>query len=75
MSVREWQIWLDYPDDPVHAAINRALTYGLMDLKRIENLVLRAVAGDFFQLHPTREDEGERRPPTTPEEPETAEDS
>jgi hypothetical protein len=27
-----------------------ALEYGLMDLKRLENMVLRRIAGDFFHL-------------------------
>jgi hypothetical protein len=32
------------------AAIEQALQYGLFDLGRLEDLILRQVAGDFFAL-------------------------
>ena len=45
----------------VVAAIATALPYGLLDLERIERMVLRHVAGDFFRLPtPSEEDEDER---------------
>ncbi len=39
-----------YPSDAFVAAVTRALTYGLYDLNRLEDLILRYVAGDFFNL-------------------------
>ena len=32
------------------SAIDTALTYGLYDLNRLESLILKRVAGDFFAL-------------------------
>jgi hypothetical protein len=53
------QIWLDYPDDAVLAAVGRALEYGLLDLKRLEQMVLQRVAGDFFRVTPNPEHDDE----------------
>jgi transposase len=39
-----------YPDGPFIAAIDQALQYGLFDLGRLEDLILKQVAGDFFAL-------------------------
>lgn len=39
-----------YPRSAFLAAIDSALTYGLYDLSRLEQLILRHVAGDFFSL-------------------------
>ena len=39
-----------YPADPFIAAIEQALQYGLFDLGRLEDLILKQVAGDFFAL-------------------------
>jgi transposase len=39
-----------YPSGPFIAAIEQALRYGLFDLGRLEDLILRQVAGDFFAL-------------------------
>jgi DNA replication protein DnaC len=36
-----------YPDAPFIAAIEQALRYGLFDLGRLEDLILKQVAGDF----------------------------
>ncbi len=41
-----------YPPAPFLAALGEALHYGLFDLARLEDLILRATAGDFFALHP-----------------------
>jgi hypothetical protein len=49
------RLWCDYPLDAVRQAAATALTYGLLDLKRIERMVLLRVAGDFFRL-PTNND-------------------
>jgi len=42
----------DYPDDAFHRAVARALHYRVYDLDRLEKIVLRCVAGDFFDLDP-----------------------
>jgi hypothetical protein len=39
-----------YPSAPFLAAIEQALRFGLFDLARLEALVLKHVAGDFFAL-------------------------
>lgn len=44
------QIKRAYPLQPLLAALEQALKYGLFDLARLERLVLRHVAGDFFAL-------------------------
>ena len=44
------RMWLDYPEEPLEQALTIALAHGLFDLSRIESLVLRHVAGDFFRL-------------------------
>ena len=56
-SVRQLhRIWADYPLEPVRRAVSVALKYGLIDLKRIETMVLRHIAGNFFEL-PVDDDE------------------
>jgi hypothetical protein len=44
------RLWLEYPADAVAKAIEDALRFGLTDLHRLERMILRRVAGDFFQL-------------------------
>ena len=39
-----------YPNDAFIAAVTRAYTYGLYDLTRLEELILKHIAGDFFNL-------------------------
>jgi transposase len=52
----------DYPRGPVLAAIHIATHYGLDDLERLESLVLRHVASEFFPLPPPEpEDEMDPR--------------
>lgn len=46
------QIKRTYPREPFLAALAQALKFGLFDLARLERLVLRHVAGDFFALEP-----------------------
>jgi len=51
------QLKRSYPPLPFLAAVEQALKYGLFDLARLETLVLRHVAGDFFALdHETQDD-------------------
>jgi len=46
-----------YPPGPFIAAIEQALRYGLFDLTRLEDLVLRQLAGDFFALNVVEPDD------------------
>ena len=50
------RIYVDYPTDAVLAAVRQAARYGLSDLGRLETMVLRAIAGDFFRL-PVQDDD------------------
>jgi len=51
------RMWLEYPQEPLDKALRTALEHGLLDLHRVETLVLRYVAGDFFRLPPADDDE------------------
>jgi len=46
-----------YPAAPFLAAIEQALQFGLFDLARLETLILRQVAGDFFNLDGATDDD------------------
>jgi hypothetical protein len=46
------RMWIEYPQEPLDAALRVALDHGLYELHRIETLVLRHVAGDYFRLRP-----------------------
>jgi len=52
------RLWMEYPEEALQQAIDEALRYGLLDMDRLETMVLRNIAGDFFRL-PV--------PPRTPE--------
>jgi len=47
------RLYMEYPTAAVLAALDEALTYGLTDLERLERMVLRHVAGDYFRLSVT----------------------
>ena len=51
------QLKRSYPAQPFLAAVVQALKYGLFDLTRLETLVLRQVAGDFFALDDENQDD------------------
>jgi transposase len=57
--MRLHRLWLDYPEEPLRSALAVAIEYGLHDIDRIETLVLRRVAGDFFRLGAAGGDEQE----------------
>ncbi len=40
----------EYPADSFEKAVAQALQYGMLDLNRLEKMVLRHVAGDYFRL-------------------------
>jgi len=48
----------DYPQGPLLSAVNRAAEYGLFDLDRLERMVLRQIATDYFVL-PTEDKDRE----------------
>ena len=52
---------LDYPLDVLIDAVHAALTHRLIDLPRIERMVLRRIAGEFFRL-PLGDDENPAAP-------------
>ncbi len=47
----------EYPREPVRQAIERAHQYGLYDLDRLESLILRFIAEEYFQLNPQGEED------------------
>jgi transposase len=49
----------EYPTQPLREAIDRAHHYGLYDLDRVESLLLRLIAEDYFQLDPHGDDADE----------------
>lgn len=56
-----YRIFIDYPIDSITPAVAAALEYGMVDLVRIERMILRHLAGEFFRLPapPRPESEGE----------------
>jgi hypothetical protein len=49
----------DYPRSPFLAAVQKAEPYGLFDLDRLERMVLREIAHEYFVLPSERDDEDE----------------
>jgi len=41
----------EYPREPLLAAVREAARYGLYDLDRLERMILRLVARDYFLLN------------------------
>ena len=41
----------EYPREPLLAAVAEAARYGLYDLDRLERMILRMVARDYFLLN------------------------
>jgi len=50
------KMWMDYPTDALNTAILRALDFGLLDLSRIEDMVLRDIRGNYFRITTTSEE-------------------
>jgi hypothetical protein len=46
-----WRMMREYPRDALLAAIEEASRYGLYDLDRVERMVLRRIARDYFLLN------------------------
>src|ERR1035438_5634232 len=51
----------EYPREPFLAAVREAAQYGLYDLDRLERMILRRVAHDYFLLLDTDSDRSEER--------------
>lgn len=52
------QMVRDYPREPLLRAVRTAAHYGLHDLERVERMVLREIAGAYFELDdPTKTEE------------------
>ena len=47
----------DYPPAPLLAALREAERFGMSDLERLERMVLRRIAGDFFPPHKDADDD------------------
>jgi transposase len=45
------QLVNDYPRAPLLEALRTALAYGLFDLERVERMILRKLAREYFQIH------------------------
>jgi hypothetical protein len=60
------QLKRSYPAQPFLGALAQALKYGMFDLTRLETLVLRHVAGDFFALARDDDDGGDNDQDDTP---------
>ena len=45
------RMYLDYPSEPLRRAVRAALEHGLYDVERIERMVLRAIAGEYFRIN------------------------
>lgn len=56
------RMYLDYPGDALRKAAAAALSHGLFDPSRIERMVLRTIAGEFFQLPLPPAPEGDENP-------------
>ena len=44
------QLLREYPREPFLAAVREAAQYGLYDLDRLERMILRRIARDYFLL-------------------------
>lgn len=68
-----FRIYQDYPLEVIDHEISRALSFGLIDLERIERMILRNLNGQLFALpadpEPEREKQNERRSGSTAGEP------
>jgi hypothetical protein len=53
------RMFLDYPEEPLREALRSALAFGLTDLGRLEQMVLKQIAGDFFRLPLKQENDDE----------------
>ncbi len=52
-----YRMYLDYPTPILVECVSKALEYGLTDLKRIETMILKAVASHYFRMSDPGEEE------------------
>jgi transposase len=50
-----WRLVREYPREPLLAAVGEAARYGLYDLDRLERMILRRVAREYFLLQDGKE--------------------
>jgi hypothetical protein len=51
------RMFVEFPTEPLVVGVRRALEFGLVDLDRLERVVLRQISGDFFR-QPQEADDG-----------------
>jgi len=56
------KMYIDYPTDVLVGAVSEALAFDLLDLGRVEQMVLRRIRGEYFRLTDARES----APPSAP---------
>jgi hypothetical protein len=49
----------EYPREAFLGAVRQAAQYGLYDLERLERMILRLIAQDYFRLDPEKGDDDE----------------
>jgi len=57
---RLYRMVREYPHAAVLASVRTAEHYGLFDLERLEQMILRRIGGDFFRLCPPDDEEPEQ---------------
>jgi hypothetical protein len=55
------RLYMEYPLQPLVEVVRRALAHGLVDLERIESMVLQALAKNFFRLPMQSDEESDGR--------------
>jgi hypothetical protein len=45
-----YRMWRDYPDSALNPALRKALDHNLLDLERVESMVIQQVRSDYFKL-------------------------
>lgn len=60
LAVRQlWRMVREYPRPPLLAAVEEAAHYGLYDLDRLERMILRRIARDYFLLESHAREHGD----------------
>lgn len=60
------RLWERYPDEAVLPAVEEALRYGLVDLARIERMVVRRLAEHWFRIDALEDDDDGHEPGRDP---------
>jgi hypothetical protein len=51
------RMYVEYPREALNDAVEEALRYGMFDLERLESMVLRRIASDFFRRSTSQDDD------------------